>query len=268
MDIIYNMQREMFRRKYSLRTISTYLRCVKEFINKNHKEFRKYSRKDVEGYLCEMAERNVSGSTINIHLNAIKFMMSEILHKYYYYRIKYSKNENKKRFPEALTKDEVKKLFSAIENEKHKLMIEFMYSSGLRVSELINLKTIDMNIAEGYGYVRRGKGNKDRLFVIADCLKEELKKLSFGEYVFSGANGQYSVRTIQEILRKVSERAGIKHVHPHMLRHSFATHLIENGYSVSQIQSLLGHASPETSMVYVHMASCKMIDVKSPLDAL
>ena len=262
------MQREMLRRKYSIRTITTYLGCVKEFISKNHKEFSKYSKKDIENYLREMAEKNVSGSAMNVNLNALKFMMGEILHKHSYYRIKYSKDANRKRFPESLTKEDVKKLFEAIENERHKLMIKFMYSSGLRVSELVNLKYGDLDIAQGYGYVRKGKGNKDRLFIIADCLKQELTKLNSDNYLFLAANGQYSVRTIQEILKNASKKAGIKHVHPHMLRHSFATHLIENGYAVSQIQSLLGHASPETSMIYVHMAAKKMIDVKSPLDAL
>ena len=258
----------MLRRKYNIRTIKTYLYCVKQFLKQNHKDVRKYSKKDIKEYLYNLQEKRLSVSTINVNLQALKFMMENVLHKPGYIRIKFSKNENRKRFPEALTQEEIKKLFSVIENKKHLLMVKLMYSAGLRVSELLNLKAEDFDFENGVGLVKKGKGNKDRYFIIANSLKEELKEYIKNKngLVFEGAKGKLSVRTIQEILKKASKKAKIKHVHLHMLRHSFATHLLENGTDLISVQSLLGHNSAETTMIYARMVNPKITSVKSPLD--
>jgi site-specific recombinase XerD len=180
-----------------------------------------------------------------------------------------------KQLPEVLTKEEVKRIFEAIQNKKHLLMIKLMYSAGLRVSELVHLKLKDLQLDNNFGWVRQGKGNKDRLFVIAKKLKPELNKHVAEEqlweesWLFSGRNGNITVRSIQQIIKNAMSKAGIKkNVHPHTLRHSFATHLIENGYSVADVQPLMGHNSPNTTMTYVHMASPKMVNVESPYDDL
>ena len=170
-----------------------------------------------------------------------------------------------------LTKEEVLKLIDNIENKKHKLMIRLIYSAGLRVSELVHLKAKDLEIDKNYGWVRKGKGNKDRMFIIAEAVKNDLtgltKEKENEDYLFEGRNGHLTPRSIQEIIKKANKKAGIKkRIHPHTLRHSFATHLIEKGYGVSSVQSLLGHSSLDTTMVYVHMTAPKMINVKSPLD--
>lgn len=146
----------------------------------------------------------------------------------------------------------------------------------LRVSELINLKMNDLELEKGYGYVRHGKGNKDRLFIIADSLKKDiekfigLKKLNELDYLFTSIKGKkYSPESLRCIVKDSVKKAKInKNISCHTLRHSFATHLIENGYSVSEVQALLGHKSPETTMVYIHLASPNMIKVKSPIDSL
>ena len=127
-----------------------------------------------------------------------------------------------------------------------------------------------------YGWVRKGKCKKDRLFIIAEKLKKELigyiskENISKNSWLFQGQKQHHiSVMTVQKIIKKASKKAAInKNVHPHTLRHSFATHLIENGYDVASVQSLLGHNSSETTMVYLHMASPNMINVKSPFDSL
>lgn len=153
-------------------------------------------------------------------------------------------------------------------------MIEIMYSSGLRVSEVISLKVKDLALEKNYGFVRNGKGGKDRLFVIAKIVKEkvanliEMDKLANDEFLFKTNRGKkYHIRSLQQIVKKAAKSAHLnyKEIHCHTLRHSFATHLIENGYSLSDVQAMLGHKSPETSMAYVH-SSGKMINVKSPLD--
>ncbi len=272
-DIIYSMKKEMFRRKYSIRTINTYSICLNKFLNYCKKEPRKITKKDVKDYLDNLQERNKTGSTINIHLNALKFAMEEILNKNFMVRIRYSKTP--KTLPTVLTKEETIKLINSIENEKHKLMIKLLYGAGLRVSELVNLKLNDLEFENNYGFVRHGKGDKDRLFIIADSLKGELlnyvkdNQLELDNYLFESYNGHISTRTIQEIIKKASKNAKInKNVHPHTLRHSYATHLIENGYDIYSVQSLLGHNSAQTTKLYVHIASPKMISVKSPLDRL
>lgn len=272
LDVLEKMRKEMVRRRYSPRTIKTYRECVKRFLKSNHKDVRKYSKKDIRAFLEDLAGRGAAGSTINVYLQALKFMMEYALNKRVWVDIRYSKAD-RKRLLEVLSKDEVVALFEAIQNPKHLLMVKLMYSAGLRVSELLDLRVRDLELSRGYGWVRKGKGRKDRLFVIAKCLTKELEDWTCGkeqgELVFRGYRGRLSVRTVQEIVRKAAKKAMIrKNVHPHTLRHSFATHMIENGYPVNSVQSLLGHNSPDTTMIYVHMKAPGMIDVESPLDAL
>lgn len=273
-DILDSMKKEMLRRKYSIQTIKTYCFCINNFLRFCHKEPKKFTKKDIKDFLNKFIEKNSSGSTINVHLQALKFMMEDVLHRRkWFYHIKYSKVPRK--LPTVLDKEEVVKLIDSIENKKHKLMIKLTYSAGLRVSELLNLRVCDLNFENNFGYVRKGKGNKDRLFIIANSLKEELldyithNNLDKESFLFKSYNGRMSPRSVQEILKKAAKKAKIKkRVHLHALRHSFATHLIENNYSLCVVQSLLGHKSPETTQIYVHMASPKMLDVRSPLDDL
>src|SRR3989344_404844 len=274
MDIIESVKKEGMRRRYSLRTIKTYLICIKNFLRFCPKEPKRFTKHDVNSYLNKVAEEGKTGSTINVNLQALKFMMEFILNKKkYFYNIKYSKTPEK--LPEVLNKEEVIKLINAIKNKKHQLMIKIIYSAGLRVSELLNLKVENLDLMNNFGYVRNGKGAKDRLFLVADSLKQEIfeyiikNKLNKDSFLFNSYNGRMSSRSVQEILKKAAKKIKIeKRVHPHTLRHSFSTHLIENGYSISDVQSLLGHKSPETTMRYIHMTSPKFIAIRSPLDDL
>ena len=271
-DVLEKMKKEMLRRRYSVRTIKTYRECVKRFLRSNHKDVRKYSKKDILEFLEKLADKGASGSTINVYLQALKFMIEYALNKRVWVDIRYSKTD-RKRLPEVLSKEEVLRLFGVIRNPKHLLMVKLMYSTGFRVSELLDLRVRDLKLSRGYGWVRKGKGNKDRLFVIAKCLNKEIEEWVCekmpDELVFKGHRGRLSVRTVQEVVKKSAKNAKIrKNVHPHTLRHSFATHMIENGYPVNSVQSLLGHNSPDTTMIYVHIQTPQMINVESPLDML
>ena len=273
MDLQELMKKELLRRNYSLKTIKTYLYCINKFLRLYKGKERKISKKDVNEYLNHLADKNKTGSTINVNLNALKFLLEEILNKKFISKIKYSKIP--KTFPVFLSKEEVLSLFSNIKNEKHKLMIKLLYGSGLRVNELVNLKVKDLNFENNYGWVRQGKGRKDRLFIIPTLLKQDLinyikeNNLNDESWLFASYNGHISTRTIQEIIKKTCKKTKLnKKVHPHTLRHSFATHLVEDGYDLTLVQSLLGHKSPETTMIYIHMASPKLLSVKSPLDNL
>jgi len=260
------------RRRLSPRTIETYQNCLERFFRKYPIEPRKVTKKDVKDFLDGLIAKDKAGGTIHVYLNALKFFFEECLGKKMRLDIKYCKRP--KTLPLVLSKAEIKTMIENIKNHKHKIMIALMYSAGLRVSELLNLKVQDFNFKEGYGFVRQGKGMKDRLFVIAEKLRGILLQICAGrkqdDFVFVSNRGKrYDVRSIQEIIKKASKMAGInKKVHPHTLRHSFATHLIENGYSVSDVQALLGHKSPETTMMYLHTASRNMLNIESPFDNL
>lgn len=274
MDIIYNLQREMLRRGYSPRTIQTYVFCIKNFLKFCKKDLNKITKVDIKSYLDKYVDNNCAGNTINVHLNSIKFLFEGILNRRLTLKIKYSKVP--KTMPVFLTKEEIIKLFSVIENEKHKLILELIYSAGLRVSEVINLKKEDFEFERNIGWVRKGKGRKDRPFIIAKIIETKLKEyvnkncLNPNSYLFAGKNkDKLTVRTVQEIVKYATKKAKIeKNIHPHSLRHSFATHLIENGYDIATVQPLLGHNSAETTLMYVHMGNPKMIKVKSPYDSL
>jgi site-specific recombinase XerD len=271
-DIDKAVIRECKRRRYSEKTIKTYLYCINRFINWSGKTIDIISKKDVRLFLEKMSDKGLSGNSMNTYHMAIRFLFEDVLNKRIWIDIKYSKVPE--RIQKVLTKEEVRTLISNINNWKHKLMIELMYSSGLRVSELINLKAQDIILDKNYGFVRNGKGGKDRLFVLAKIVKEklsnlvEIEKLEKEDYLFkTNRNNKYHMRSLQQIVKKAAKKAKLdyENIHCHTLRHSFATHLIENNYSVSDVQALLGHKSPETSLGYVH-SSGKMINVKSPLD--
>lgn len=270
MDVLEAMKKEMFRRKLSHKTMKTYLFYVKKFLEFCKKEPKEFSKKDCRAFLEKFMEKDVSGSSINVALNSLRFMMEEVLRKSMWLNIKYSKSP--KTLPTCLTKEEVKKIIESLENEKHNIIISLMYGAGLRVSEVVNLRHEDIDIESNIGWVRHGKGDKDRPFIMPKTLIEKIKKLieSHNNYLFPGANGYHlSTRSVQEILKTASRRAGIKkNVHPHTLRHSFATHLLEKGNDVIAVQSLLGHNEARTTLNYIHIARVKLITIESPLDDL
>lgn len=273
-DINEAIRKEGQRRRYSPRTVKTYQKCVEKFLYNAGKTADRISKADARKFLSELSDRGAAGSTLHVYHMAIRFFLEDILNKRMRLNLKY--NRRPKKLPTVLSKEEIRKLFGTINNEKHRLMIELMYSAGLRVSELINLRIRDLELDKGYGFVRAGKGNKDRLFILSSKLKDKITNLinkecleSNGLLFVSNRNKKYHAKSLQLIVKNATKKAKIeKRVSCHTLRHSFATHLIENGYDVSQVQGLLGHKSPETTMVYVHMASPNMINIKSPIEAL
>jgi len=253
MDELYLLKKEALRRGLSHRTVVTYCQCVKQFMRKCRKELLKVSKKDITDYIDSLVEKEACGNTLNVHINSLRFLFQEVLGRRIMFRIRYSKTP--KALPVFLTKGEVVRLFEAVENPKHRLILE--------------------EFERRIGWVRKGKGGKDRPFIIARFLapklgayiKDSCKK---SDYLFLGLkNTHLSVRSVQEIVKHAAVRVGIKkNVHPHTLRHSFATHLVENGYEVCVVQPLLGHNSAETTMVYVHMARPALLGVESPYDSL
>lgn len=269
-DLIYAMKKEMFRRRYSVKTIKSYVFCVEKFLRYYGSE--KITKKNVKEFIEEIMDRDYADSTINIYVNAIKFFIEDVLYKRWVFRFKFSRVP--KKFSDFLTKEEVIRLLNSISNRKHRLMIALMYSAGLRVGELVNLKIEDLNFENNYGIVKNGKGNKQRLFIIAEKLKnvliEFVKDLKEEDFLFKGnSDGHLSIASVQMIVKRARKKAKIKkNIHPHTLRHSFATHLIEDKNDILAAQPLLGHSSMETTMGYAHRAYPIIINVKSPFDSL
>jgi integrase/recombinase XerD len=255
--------------EYTLRNYTISVKKLFEFINKNPEEI---TEDDVKYYLSEKFTKSSSSSTI-VFLAALKYSFLSILKKDITLGIKRPKKESK--FPAVLTKDEVKKLFESLTNKKSKLMISLIYACGFRVSELINLKIDNMDFEEKVGQVKQAKGKKDRIFNIPSFLLDDLKnqakqqKENKNEFLFSGPKGKLTPRNIQKIVSKSARKAGInKEVHPHTLRHSFATHLLENGVDIRKIQELLGHSSLSTTQLYTHISTEELKKIKSPIDEL
>lgn len=260
------MKKEALRRGMSRQTIKTYCYNVKQFMKFCDKHPKKVTKKDIRDYLDYLADKNMSYSTLNVALCSLKFLYGQILFKNWRINIKYAKLP--KRLPIVLSKKEIKILLDSIENEKHWLIVALMYSAGLRLSEIVNLKVENLDVERGYGWVRQGKGRKDRMFIIADKLKKPIMNFADRGYVFKGRNGHISRKTVYKIVKDNAKKTGInKNVHPHTLRHSFATHLIESNYPTEVVQRLLGHNDPGTTHRYIHVAVPR-IQVRSPLDDL
>lgn len=180
--------------------------------------------------------------------------------------------------PDILSKEEIKTLLSVIKNTKHLSIVYLLYSGGFRVSEIINLKIKDIDSSRMVIIVRQGKGKKDRHVTLAQKTLELLRKYireyftdyDSEKYLFKGQFGpQYSAKSIQEFLNKYAKLAGIKkHVHPHLIRHCYASHLLENGMDIGVLQKLLGHSSPKTTQRYIHLSNCHISKLQNPLDNL
>ena len=212
-------------------------------------------------------------STITLFLSAIRYAYSNILKKDPTLDIKRPKKERK--IPAVLTKEEVLKLINSSQIKKSRLFISLLYSCGMRVSELVDLKIKNLDFNERIGYIKQSKGKKDRIFNIPLTLLEELKeqtekqKQNNQEFLFTGPKGKLSSRNIQKIVKKAAQKANIeKEVHCHTLRHSFATHLLENNVDIRKIQELLGHADLSTTQIYTHISKEELKKIKSPLDSL
>jgi len=180
-----------------------------------------------------------------------------------------------KHLPDIFEKDEIVAIYTCLENKKHRFLIMLIYSAGLRRSEAQNLKIRDVNFKSNILFIRSAKGKKDRVTIIPGGLKElmneYLKEYNPKVYLFEGdkPGEKYSFSSMNNVLKSAAKKAGIKHrVHLHMLRHSFATHSLENGMDIRYVQELLGHVNLKTTQRYTHITSIALHRLKSPFEYL
>lgn len=230
---------------------------------------RTLSAIQIKEYLLKKQDQKLTSQTIALYANAINFIMREIYKREDFEKIKHPKKSQK--LPVVLSRDEINRMISCLNNLKHKLMISLAYGAGLRISEIIHLKVKDVNLDELTLIVRQGKGKKDRLTVLPKKIVADLTSLIFGKnnesYVFeSNRGGSLTEMSAQKVFYQALKKAGIKKPASfHSLRHSFATHLLENGVDVRYVQELLGHANIRTTQIYTKVTNPSIKNIKSPL---
>jgi integrase/recombinase XerD len=261
-------------RRYSASTIKQYISMFEEFINYFHdvaiEDLDAVHVKEFISYLVQ--ERHISPSYQNISVNAIKFYFEKVLGKPRSV-IGIDRPRNEKHLPEFLTKDEVISMISTIKNLKHRFILILLYSTGLRRGELLNLKRGDIDRDHMQIWVRGGKGKKDRYVQLGNntlkVLDEYILLYDPKDYLIEGRGEKYSVTSISEIIKAAARNAGInKKITPHKFRHSYATHLLEDGVDIRFIQELLGHSSIKTTQIYSHVTDRNIKNIVNPFDKM
>ena len=269
-EMLKKVEVEFKLRNYSRKTIKSYLLCISDYCR-----YVKVVKKDpevaiIKTYLLEKYDKGQSSQTINLYLNAIKHLYREIFKSNITINLKFAKTSQK--LPIVLSRAEIEKIINSLENQKHRLLISLSYGAGLRISETINLKIKDVNLAELTIHVKDAKGNRDRITVFPEKLKSGIQKITAlrdaNDYVFSSnRGGKLTERTAQKIFENALRKTDIKKDATfHSLRHSFATHLLENGVDIRYVQELLGHQNIRTTQLYTKVTNPMIKNIKSPLE--
>jgi len=275
-DPIAKLEQELRIRNFSQKTINAYLYYNKELLRfANYKSPKEINKQDIKDYLDFLLSGGRAGATLNLAVSALKFYYENIMkRKFFAPSHGVSRPKKEKKLPTVLAKEEILKMIEVTDNLKHKLMIQILYSAGLRVSELADLKINDIDFNRKVVIIKAGKGKKDRITIISkvvlDNIDKYLNEYQPLVYLFESYQPgvKITVRTIQKAVTEAARNAGVrKNVSVHSLRHSFATHLLESGVNLRYIQELLGHARLETTQIYTKVAVAKFNEINDLLDA-
>ena len=272
-DLLNNFYLYLKGKRYSDSTIQTYTFFVADFVNFHTKKaLEELTNRDVEHFIEKVfIQRKYSISSQRQFISALKIFIN------FYPQTKINdlvleRPKKSRKLPNVLSQEEVLEIIRCTQNLKHRACIALIYSCGLRISELINLKLSNFHIERKQLIIENAKGRKDRYVSLADSFLPLLSNYYHSYkpkiYFVEGQNGgKYSPESVRQFLRKSCSRAKIKKpVTPHTLRHSYATHLLENGVDIRYIQSLLGHSRPETTMIYTHVQRKDLMKIQNPLD--
>jgi integrase/recombinase XerD len=268
-------EEELRIRNYSPKTIKSYLGCLRlceKFFKP--RQLRDLSNEDLRRYFLHQINQKLSAGTVNQTINALRFLYGEI-YKRPIVLGDIQRPLKGRRLPVVLSLDEVKSIFDSLGNIKHRVMLMLTYSAGLRVGEVVHLKPEDIDSKRKLIHIHEGKGKKDRYTILSDAVLEGLrvywKVYRPKKWLFEGQKeGEpYSIRSAQRVFECAAEKAGIgKEVSIHSLRHSFATHLLEQGTDIRFIQELLGHASVKTTEIYTHVSRRHISSIRSPIEQI
>ncbi|MBI2660808.1 tyrosine-type recombinase/integrase [Candidatus Woesearchaeota archaeon] len=259
---------EMKIRGYSRQTMDSYVYLNSRFLDYIKKSPKGVNKSDITNYLVLLYDGGKASATRHLVCSALKFYYETVLKRRF--QLKHPKKSNK--LSGVLGKQDILDMISALPNPKHRLVVELMYGSGLRVGEARKVKIGDFDIERKLLMIRGCKGGKDRVVNLSDRFISDFTQFARAEnsYLFepSGRPGRHICeRTAQNIVKNAAKRAGIgKKAHPHTLRTSYATHLIENGVDISFVQRLLGHSRISTTQAYIRLNSNSLSKIKSPLD--
>jgi len=267
-EYLEKTRQELKLRNYSFKTIKAYLCCLREYFDFKKFNLEKIDEEKIKEFLLNKQSKNYSSQTINLYLNAIKFFYYEVLKIPQKINLKFAKRS--KKLPIVLSREEIKNIIYVIRNPKHKLIISLAYGAGLRISEAVNLKVKDINLEELTIHLKNAKGKKDRITIFPEKIKNDLQSLIAGKNMDdclfeSERGGKLTERTVQKVFENALRVAGIKKDATfHSLRHSFATHLLENGVDVRYVQELLGHQNIRTTQIYTQVTNPRLKNIKSP----
>ena len=260
---------------YSSSTIKTYRNEFAQFLAalKNNPVDNCDSQK-VRSYMLYCYEHlKLTENTLHSRLNALKFYFEQVLHREKFF-VDIPRPKKRSQLPKTIHASDIKKMFDVTINLKHNTMLKLCYGMGLRLSEIINLKITDIDSKNMQVFIEKGKGKKDRYVNLPQSILEQLrmyyKKYRPKKYLFEGQNcEQYSTRSVQKVFKNALQKAGInKQVGIHSLRHSYATHLLEQGTDIRFIQELLGHNNIKTTLIYTDVTNNSIRNITSPLDKL
>ena len=260
------------------KTIKAYKSCIRSYAQRiAPKHPREASNAEIRNYLLYLlTEKKSPASTVNQIFNALRLLYVDLYHKPFVIG-NLPRPQKEQKLPDVLNEEEVLRIFRSVENLKHRTMLMLTYASGLRVSEIVKLRIEDLDGERGLIHIREVKGKKDRYTLLPESMKGLLNQywktyeLGNSGWLFQGASpGRHlSARSIQAVLENAVEKTGIKKpTSMHTLRHSFATHLLEQGTDLRYIQELLGHQSSKTTEIYTHVNKRMLGKIKSPLDRL
>jgi len=249
------MMQELEVRGYSKETMKAYEFHNRSFLKLIHKSPREVTKNDIKDYVRMLIRKGYERATINLTISALKFYYKQVLSRTF----QVERLRTQKKLFSVLSIGEVERLFASAKNEKHMILLKFLYYTYARLSEVINLKCSDIDFERSQIHIKSGKGRKDRLITISPEYHLELKEyVSTSEpesYVFSTMNGKYSKRSIQKICSTYAKKADIsKNITPHTLRRTFATHLIEKNIHIYKLSKLMGHSSTNTTEGYLSYA--------------
>ena len=261
-------------KRYAYSTRKTYQSVLENFFNQFDKSVEQITQKEVQEYLYQrIREEKISFSTQKQVVGAIKLFYKEMYKRNLQIDYLYPDRQEYK-LPNVLSKEDVIRLINSPTNLKHKTILTGIYSAGLRISEIIKLKISDIDSTRMIIKIKGGKGYKDREVMLSEnfliLLRKYYKVYKPKEWLFEGQKGgEYSTASIQKIFKKALKNANIKQkATVHTLRHSFATHLLENGTDIRFIQEFLGHNSIKTTQIYTHITKKSKNKIKSPLDTI
>jgi len=268
------LEQDLILRRYSYATIKSYKLHLRQLLwFYNDKRPSQITLKEIKSFLYhKITKEKIAESTQNQAINAIKYFYKNVVGREKMF-IDLKRPRKAKGLPGYLSPDEVSRLLKATNNIKHRAILMTIYASGLRLSEVVNLKISDIRSDQNHISIQEGKGKKDRTTLLSikllQTLRDYFRVYKPKYYLFEGQNGgQYSKRSVQAIMTQAVKQSGIRHATPHTLRHSFATHLVQQGVDITYIKELLGHGSIKTTEIYLHLSQKDLRKINSPLDNL